>query len=311
MLVLSPEQTRASLSFTRLIPALREAFMAGAQTPLRHRHDILQPDASTASLLLMPAWRLGGFLGVKLVTVFPNQSPAVSSSYLLADARTGRHLALVDGTEITGRRTAATSALAASFLARADAAKLLVVGVGHIAGLLPEAYSAIRPICRVTVWNHRPEGAERLATALRGSGVNATPTTDLPAAVADADIITCATLSHIPLIQGEWLRPGVHLDLIGGFTPAMREADDAAIRRATVFIDTEAALSEAGDLIQPLASGAVSRQEIAGDLAMLCKGQVVGRRTETEITLFKSVGSALEDLAAAALAYQDVTSTSS
>ena len=310
MLVLSPEQTRASLSFPRLIPALREAFIAGAQTPLRHRHDIPQPDASTASLLLMPAWRPDGFLGIKLVTVFPNQSPAVSSSYLLADARTGRHLALIDGTEITGRRTAAASALAASFLARTDAASLLVVGAGHIASLLPEAYAAVRPIRQVVVWNHRQEGARRLAHTLQASGFNATPTTNLAAAAAQADIITCATLSRTPLIRGEWLRPGVHLDLIGGFTPAMREADDEAIRRARVFIDTEAALAEAGDLIQPLASGILSRQEIAGDLAMLCKGQTAGRRTEAEITLFKSVGSALEDLAAATLAYQDVTSAS-
>jgi ornithine cyclodeaminase/alanine dehydrogenase-like protein (mu-crystallin family) len=310
MLVLSPEQTAASLSFPRLILALREAFIAGAQTPLRHRHDMPQPDASTASLLLMPAWRPGGFLGVKFVTVFPDQSPAVSSSYLLADAQTGRHLALIDGTEITGRRTAAASALAASFLARADAARLLVIGAGHIAGLLPEAYAAIRPIREVTVWNHRPEGAQRLAADLRAAGFNATPMTDLAAVAADADIITCATLSRTPLIQGAWLRPGVHLDLIGGFTPSMREADDTAIRRGRVFIDTEAALAEAGDLIQPLASGILSRQDIAGDLAMLCKGQIAGRRTEAEITLFKSVGSALEDLAAAALAYQDVTSTS-
>ncbi len=310
MLVLSPEQTRASLSFPRLIPALRGAFVAGAQTPLRHRHDLPQPDTSTASLLLMPAWRPGGFLGVKLVTVFPNQSPAVSSSYLLADAQTGRHLALIDGTEITGRRTAAASALAASFLARADAANLLVVGAGHIASLLPAAYATIRPIRDVTVWNHRPGGAQRLASALRTCGFNATPAPDLAAATAQADIITCATLSRTPLIQGEWLRSGVHLDLVGGFTPAMRETDDTAIRRAMVFIDTEAALAEAGDLIQPLASGILSRQDIAGDLAMLCKGQITGRRTEAEITLFKSVGSALEDLAAAALAYQDVTSTS-
>jgi ornithine cyclodeaminase/alanine dehydrogenase-like protein (mu-crystallin family) len=310
MLVLSPEQTRASLSFPRLIPALREAFIAGAQTPLRHRHDLPQPDASTAALLLMPAWRPGGFLGIKLVTVFPNQSPAVASSYLLADAQTGRHLALIDGTEITGRRTATASALAASFLARTDATKLLVVGAGHIAGLLPEAYAAVRPIRHVTVWNHRPESAERLAATLRASGFHARPTTDLPAAVAAAHIITCATLSRSPLIQGEWLRPGAHLDLIGGFTPAMREVGDTAVRRARIFIDTEAAFAEAGDLVQPLASGILSRQDIAGDLAMLCKGQVAGRRTETEITLFKSVGSALEDLAAAALAYQDVTSTS-
>ena len=317
MLVIDAVRTRASLSFDRLIPALREAFIRGAETPLRHRHDQPQPDGSTAALLLMPAWRRGGYTGVKLVTVFPGNSarslPAVSSSYLLCDGETGRHLALIDGTEITGRRTAAASALAGSFLARPDASRLLVVGAGHVAGLMPAAYAAVRPIREVRVWNVRPARAERLAASLREEGFDATPAADLAAAVAEADIISCATLSRDALVQGEWLRPGAHVDLIGGFTPVMREVDDDAIRRARVFIDTDAALAEAGDLIQPLASGALRREDICGDLAQLCRGDLGGRRSASEITLFKSVGSALEDLAAAALAYEDaqrVTSTS-
>jgi ornithine cyclodeaminase/alanine dehydrogenase-like protein (mu-crystallin family) len=307
MRILDAAQTAAALPFERLIPALREAFVSGAHVPLRHRHDMAQPDGTTAALLLMPAWRAGGFLGVKVVAVFPGNGargrPAVASSYLLCDGETGQHLALIDGGEITGRRTAAASALAASSLARTDATSLLVVGSGHIAGLLPAAYRVVRPIARVQVWNIRTAGAERLAARLRADGTAAHAVTDLAAAVAEADIVTCATLAREPLVLGQWLRPGTHLDLIGGFTPAMRETDDVAVRRSRVFIDTDAALAEAGDLIDPIANGALQRADIAGDLFTLCRGDTQGRRDRSEITLFKSVGSALEDLAAAALAY--------
>lgn len=307
MRILDADQTAAALPFTRLIPALRDAFIADAAAPLRHRHDIAQPDGTDAALLLMPAWQAGGYLGVKLVSVFPGNGarglPAVSASYLLCDGATGQHLALIDGAELTRRRTAAASALAGAFLAREDATTLLIVGSGHIGGLMASAYRAVRPIERVLVWNIREAGAERLVARLRADGWAAEAVSDLPAAVRKADIVTCATLAREALVCGEWLRPGAHLDLIGGFTPAMREADDAAVRRSRVFIDTEAALAESGDLIDPIARGVLRRQDIAGSLYSLCRGEVAGRRDRSEITLFKSVGSAVEDLAAAALAY--------
>ncbi len=302
MLILNAEQTAAALPFDRLIPALRDAFITGATVPLRHRHDMPQPDGTTAALLTMPAWRAHGLFGVKVVSVFPNNGarglPAVSASYLLCDGETGEHLALIDGAEITRRRTAAASALAGSYLARDNAETLLIVGSGHVAGLMAEAYRVVRPIKRVMIWNIRPAGAERLAARLGAEAV-----TDLAAATAQADIVSCATLATEPLVRGEWLRPGTHLDLIGGFTPAMREADDEAVRRSSVFIDTDAALAEAGDLIDPIAHGVLRREDIAGSLFTLCRGQPSARESPTEITLFKSVGSALEDLAAAGLAY--------
>ncbi|MBU6497891.1 MAG: ornithine cyclodeaminase family protein [Rhodospirillales bacterium] len=297
-------RTGASLDFKRLIPALRAAFIAGATAPLRHRHDLPE-----GALLLMPAWRGSAALGVKIVSVFPGNGTrglnAVFSTYLLCDGATGRPLALIDGNEITARRTAAASALAGSYLARAQAARLLVVGAGHVAGMLPDAWAAVRPIREVAVWNRRPEGAQALAARLRAAGHDARAVTDLEAAVRAADITSCATLATAPLVRGEWLAPGAHLDLIGGFTPAMREADDAAIRAARVFIDTEAALREAGDITQPIAAGVLGPAEIAGDLAGLCRNEIPGRRSAGEITLFKSVGSALEDLAAASLVYGD------
>ncbi len=307
MIILDAEKTASALPFDRLIPALRDAFLSGAEVPLRHRHDIMQSDGTMAALLLMPAWRANGLLGVKVVSVFPGNGarglPAVSASYLLCDGATGQHLALIDGSEITRRRTAAASALAGSFLAREDASSLLIVGSGHVGGLMAQAYRVVRPIKQVRVWNIRSKGAENLAARLCADGIAAEAVSDLNSAVADADIICCATLAREPLVRGEWLRPGTHLDLIGGFTPAMREADDEAVRRSRVFIDTEAALAEAGDLIDPIAHGVLRREDIAGSLFSLCRGEVVGRTDPQQITLFKSVGSALEDLAAAGLAY--------
>ena len=300
-------RTRAALGFPRLIAALREAFVAGAEVPLRHRHAVA---GGEGTLLLMPSWQGKAVMGIKLVTVFPGNGAlglnSVFSTYLLCDGATGRHLAVIDGNEITGRRTAAASALAGDYLARRDASSLLIVGAGHVAGMMAQAWSAVRDIRTVAVWNVRPGRAEALAASLRAEGYDARSTDDLEAASRTADIISCATLSSEALVRGAWLRPGTHVDLIGGYRPDMREADDVAVRRARVFIDTDAALAEAGDITQPLAGGVISASDIVGDLAGLCRGVVRGRGAAEEITLFKSVGSAIEDLAAASLVWADV-----
>ncbi len=308
--VIDLPRAQASLAFPRLIAALRVAFVAGAEVPLRHRH-ILKP--ANGTLLLMPAWQDHTAMGVKIVTVYPDNGArglnSVFSTYLLCDGATGQHLALIDGNEITGRRTAAASALAGDYLARPAASRLLIVGSGHIAAMMADAWSAVRPITHIEIWNHRAHGAETLAATLRAQGHHATATPDLASAAARADIISCATLATTPLIQGAWLQPGTHLDLIGGYRPDMREADDTAITRATVFIDTEAALTEAGDLTQPIAAGTLPRDTIAGSLFTLCRNQTPGRTSDEQITLFKSVGSAIEDLAAAALVWSDAQGT--
>jgi ornithine cyclodeaminase len=298
--------TRAALAFPPLIAALRAAFIAGAEVPLRHRHTI----SAEGMLLLMPAWQAGAAMGVKIVSVFPGNGArglnAVFSTYLLCEGDTGRPLAIIDGNEITGRRTAAASALAGDYLARADAASLLIVGAGHVAGLLAQAWSAVRPIRRVRIWNRHPARAEALAASLRDEGFDATATEYLEAAAREADIISCATLAAEPLIRGDWLKPGTHLDLIGGYRPDMREADDTAIRRARIWIDTPAALAEAGDLTRPIETAVLDKGMIAGDLAGLCRSRVAGRLIAGEITLFKSVGSAIEDLAAALLVWETI-----
>jgi ornithine cyclodeaminase len=252
----------------------------------------------------MPAWSEAGYLGVKIASVFPGNArankPAVAATYLLSDATDGTPLALIDGGELTARRTAATSVLAATHLAPHDAKHLVIVGTGRIARHLARAYHVCLPALEaITVWGRTTAHATALAAELKGQGIPAAPATSLEAAVRTADIVACATLSEAPLVCGRWLKPGQHIDLIGSYTPAMREADDEAVARARVVVDTGAALQEAGDITQPLDTGALTRDRIT-DLAALVRNPPP--RNPNEITLFKSVGSALEDLAAATLA---------
>lgn len=306
MLQLDAPATAARLGFADLIPALRRAFAEGREVPLRHTHRIDDPAGPGGSVLLMPAWRPGGHFGLKTVMIFPGNGarglPGLHSLYTLFDAATGVPLAQLDGNEITSRRTAAAAALAASFLARPDAERLLVLGTGRVARLLPEAMRAVRPIAQVEVWNHRPEGAQALARQWSEQGLAAQAVPDLAAAVAEADIVSCATLATAPLVNGTWLRTGTHLDLIGSFTPQMRESDAACFARSRVFVDTEEALAKSGDVLGAIAEGGFEASRLQGTLAQLVRGERTGRQGADEITLFKAVGNALEDLAAAELA---------
>ncbi len=301
----------AALDFPSLIDALAEAFRGGFHAPVRHHHAIERPGEATATTLLMPAWTTFGtgedFLGAKIVNVFPGNGarglPAVQGVYVLQSGVTGAPIATLDGTRLTVWRTAAASALAARYLARADAKRLMIVGAGQLAPFLARAHASVRPIKTIAVWNHRPEGALRLAAALAGEGFNAHAVERLEDGVRGADIVSCATLSEAPLVAGAWLEPGQHLDLVGAFSMRMREADDAALKRARIFIDTGAATSEGGDVALALKSGAITRADIAGDLAALARG-APGRLAADEITLFKSVGASIEDLAAAMLVWK-------
>ncbi len=299
--VYSAEEVHAALPWADLADALEDAFIAGdAEAPLRHAHAL----PGDGSLLLMPAWSPDA-LGVKLVTVMPGAAArdagTVQASYLLLDRHTGVPIALIDGEALTLRRTAAASALAAQHLARPDAERLLVVGSGRLAPWLAQAHVALQPdLAHVEVWGRNADAAEDVVEALREEGIDAEVAQDLRAAVERADLITCATTSREPLVRGAWLRAGTHLDLVGGFRRDMREADDEAIQRSRIVVDTYAgALSEAGDLTQPIARGVITREHVVAELAQLLRGEVRGRLSDADITLFKSVGTALEDLAAA------------
>jgi ornithine cyclodeaminase len=302
--VFSASEVEAALETESLVEQLRQFFRNGASVPLRHHHALPIPGGREATLLLMPAWQAGRYAGIKIISVFPDNPakglPSVMGGYMLMSARDGRMLALMDAPMLTLRRTACASALAARYLARADSRQLLMVGTGALAPQLILAHARVRPIDDVTIWGRDPAKAERLARNLDGRRMRVRASRDLAAAVAAADVISCATMAREPLIRGAWLRPGQHIDLVGGYTPEMREADDEAIRRARVYVDTHAgATKEAGDIVQPLASGALDERQIAGELAELAQGRVAGRTFHNQITLFKSVGTAIEDLAAA------------
>jgi ornithine cyclodeaminase len=311
----SAADVHAALGYPELIEALRQAFKRdGEPMPLRQAYDV-GVDGAPARLLTMPAWIRGEAIGVKLVTVFPQNSErglgAVSSRYFLLDGQTGQPRATIDGEALTNRRTAAASALASGYLSRADSRTLLIVGTGHVARHLAAAHCTVRPIEKVMVWGRNPERARALADTLVRQGANAVPVTDLDLALPQADIVSCATTSTAPLVKGALLRPGTHLDLVGAFAPQMRESDDAAVSRSRVFIDTyPGALAEAGDLLQPIAAGTWSADKICGDLHELTSGAKAGRLDREDITLFKSVGAAIEDLAAASLLVNEATPNS-
>lgn len=308
MLILDATQTASRLPFEKLIDAIAKMFIDGCTVPLRHNHSIeCGPDEEPGTLLLMPAWQKGGRIGIKTVSIFPanrrRSLPGLHSTFVLLDATTGAPLSMLDGDGITSRRTAAASALAARFLSRPDSASLLVVGAGRVASLIPDAYAAVRPIRKITVWDIDASGAQRMVDNLNARGFAAELAEDLERAAGQADIVSCATLSTAPIIKGAWLRPGTHLDLIGGFTPTMRESDDDCFIGTSVFVDTEEALMKAGDLLSPIQSGAFDKAMTRATLSQLCRGEHPGRQQRDEVTVFKAVGTALEDLAAASLAY--------
>ena len=271
-------------------PLVGRASLAGAEGPNCQR------------FIDMPAWQPGIAMGSKLVTVMPDNPdntglPAVQALYALFDGRNGSPLAVIDGTALTYRKTAADSALGSRLLSRPDAQVLAMVGAGGLAPYLIEAHVAARPsLNRILVWNRRIGKAEELARRLAGSGIAASAC-ELEPAVRQADIVSCATASTTPLVEGRWLKRGAHLDLVGGFTPDMRECDDDCVRRARLFVDSRwFAIDETGDLGDPIRRGVIARDKIEADLFDLCgRSPPIERRPE-DITLFKNAGGAHLDL---------------
>ena len=266
--------------------------------PAHVRRVVYSPPGSQEVFMGLPAWQPGSSLGVKLVTVFPDNPvvsglPSVQAVYVLFDGRDGKPLAIMDGTELTYRKTSADSALGSRLLSRPDSRTLLMVGAGGLAPHLIAAHREVRPsLHRLLVWNRTRSKAERLAEAAGGEVAD-----NLDEAVSMADIISTATMTTEPLIKGELLQPGAHLDLVGAFLPHCREVDDDVIRRATIFVDSrDAAVHECGDLVIPLESGLITEQDIQADLFELCGGQSPGREDRTQITMYENGGGGHLDL---------------
>lgn len=307
MRVIDREGVDAALDFPALIAAIEDALRADITLPVRHHHAIPRADGD-ATHLIMPAWHkgAGGFLGVKIVNVFPGNGarslPSVMGTYVLMHGDTGAPLAVIDGTRLTLWRTAAASALAARYLAKPDASVHLMVGAGALAPFFIRAHRAVRPITRTILWNKTRGNADKLALELSAQGLAVEVAEDLETAVRQADIISTATLSTSPLVHGAWLKPGTHLDCVGAFSATMRETDDEAVQRARLFADVRASvLKEGGDFVQPIKAGLIPVTKIEADLFDLARGAIRINRMDSDITFYKSTGSAIFDLAAAAL----------
>lgn len=305
MRIVNAEETHRLLDYPALVEALRELFRRGVDRT--ERSILTQPlaDGRQNDWLLLPAWQFDRHMGIKLVSVYPGNAErgvdSIQGLYLLFDGTTGRPLAAIDGAAITLRKTAANSALAATYLARGDVATLVLIGAGALGPHLVRAHCAVRPSIRqVRIWNRTASRAEAAASELRAElGIDVAATTDLEGALRQADIVTCATMATEPMVKGAWLKPGVHVDLVGGFREEMREADDEAVRRARIFVDARfTAAAHAGDICQPLASGLITDADIT-DSFELARGEKPGRRSAEEITLFKSGGGGHEDLGTA------------
>lgn len=309
MQTIGTDAVHDALPYPALIEKLRQAFADGADVPVRQHYTMAKEDQQDATLLLMPAWRAGGHIVVKLLSVFPDNGskglPAIHGQVMLINGENGIAMAMIDGAALTVRRTSCASALAASYLAREDASEMLMIGAGALAPHLIRAHASVRPISKVTIWNRNEGHADKVVADLkdlRDAGMEIQRTSDLATAVPAADVISCATLSTAPLLTGDLLKPGAHVDLVGAFRPDMRETDDEVVRRATLFVDTRAgALQEGGDLVQPIKAGIIQATDVQAELSELTQGSHPGRRSSEEITLFKSVGTAIEDLAAAEL----------
>ena len=240
----------------------------------------------------MPAVRCGGLATVKIVTAVRRETPGLNS-HVMAYGPEGELIAIIEAHQLTARRTAAASVLAAKALGAGHSRHLAVLGAGRQARAQVEAYADAMPLETVTVWARRPERAEEFARSITAIKCRIQVAVEPEGAVRHAQIVTCATPSQSPLVLGTYLAPGTHVDLVGGFRPTMREADDAAAARAAIVADTPAALLEAGDLVQPIASGVIESSDVVL-LASLLAGQL--RQIGGDITMFKSVGHAAEDL---------------
>lgn len=306
MRVITAEEIRKNLRWEELVEALARAHR---EAEIRQGDLMMNEEGNT--LLARGAWMPGDAILVKAVTIFPANStlepplPSVQGAVFLFNGRNGGLDAIIDGEELTAWKTAGDSALGVKLLAREDAGTMTVIGAGTVAQACIRAHRAVRPsIERVLIYNRTGAKAEALAEECRAEGIQAEAASDPETAVRTADILTTATASREPVFKGEWLKPGAHVDLIGAFTPEMREADDAAILRSRIFMDSrDTVFAHCGDLLTPLKSGLITEADVQADLYDLCAG-AEGRRSAEEITLFKNGGGAHLDLMTAREIYR-------
>ncbi|MCC3861522.1 ornithine cyclodeaminase family protein [Pseudemcibacter aquimaris] len=313
MKILSKEDLANNLPYAELIPALKEGFKEGAETPLRHSHQIKTHSGTDNTLLIMPCWQAGGKMGIKTVMVCPDNHKqglgAVQASYMLLDADTGIPLAQMDGDELTVRRTSSASALASSFLSNPDATSMIMMGAGKLAPHMIKAHATVRNLKNIYIWSRDHDQATELAATLDNElSAKVISVNDPEKYVYECDIISSATLATDPIIKGAWLNPDKwqHIDIVGGYNYDMREADNDVMKNAAIFVDTfDGAMAEAGDILRPIDEGVITKDDVLADLFSMVSDDF--KRPDQKHTVFKSVGTALEDLVAANLAYNKIS----
>ncbi|MCG9740323.1 ornithine cyclodeaminase family protein [Shewanella insulae] len=312
MRVIDADMVHQALDFPSLIAALRETFAEPAGMPQRQVFPLDDTSSHSDAFAVLPAWNQKT-IAVKAFTYFPGnpqKSPELESLYskvLIFNRETGEPQALVDGTSVTYWRTAAVSALASQYLSRTDAKHLLLFGTGRLASFMALAHACVRQLDTITVWGRSPEKVDKTISAIQAGApqIKVKACDDLPRAVAEADIISCATGAPAPLFDTAWVSPGTHVDLVGNHNHDRRECDSELVVKAEVYVDAMVnVFAEAGELLIPVSEGVFELSQVKGELADLCRGSISGRQDEQSITLFKSVGTALADLVGAQLVFE-------
>ncbi|ABZ77799.1 Ornithine cyclodeaminase [Shewanella halifaxensis HAW-EB4] len=307
MLVINAESVHQSLNFPDLINALDETFSRPAGMPQRQVFGLDDSGEHHDAFAVLPSWN-DKAIAVKAFTYFPEnpkKDPKLASLYskiLIFSRETGEPQALVDGTSVTFWRTAAISALGSRYLSREDSSKLLICGTGNLASFMALAHASVRPITQITVWGRSEEKARKTTELIRNKrpDIEVMLCTDLELSVRQADIISCATGSPTPLFDGDWVQPGTHTDFVGNHNHDRREFDTKLILKSSVFVDSKInVFAEAGELLLPIEEGVFSLDEVKGELGQLCTAQIKSRTNNDEITIFKTVGTALADLVGA------------
>ena len=313
MKVIEASDVHRVLNFPDLVEAIRNTFAKPAGTPRRTVFVLDENDPYHDAFAVLPSWS-SDVIGVKAFTYLPSNAPKglqiLNSKILLFSRETGVPLALVDGTTVTYWRTAAVAALAADFLARKDAKRLMVCASGNLAPFMILAHASVRNYDDITVWGRNPEKVSRTIETVKAKRpeLNIRPVADREMAARESDVISCATASREPIIHGTWIKPGTHTDFFGNHEKKYRECDSDLVVKSRVFVDSRAnTMNEAGEILVPIDEGRITEGHVLGELADLCSGRVKGRGNDDEITLFKSVGTALSDLSAASLVERRVS----
>lgn len=313
MRVIEASEVHQAMNFEELIPAIEETFAGEHGMPQRRVFCLEEGADHGDAFAVLPSWN-NKAIGVKAFTYFPENAPkgfdSLYSKILMFKRETGEPLALVDGTSVTFWRTAAVSALGSKYLAREDASRLFICGTGNLGSYMALAHASVRPITHIDVWGRDIKKAEATVAKIKEERPDLTveAVTNIESASRQADIISCATGAAEPLILGEWIKPGTHTDFVGNHAPNRRECDTDLITKSSVFVDSRLnVLNEAGELLIPIEEGVFSEESVKAELKELANGTHQGRQNDDEITVFKTVGTALSDLAGACLVVEKLT----